>query len=121
MTPIKSLRLNCALGMLAAASALCAASAVQAADESSTATPPVQTAQAPASAQPAASGWWDTVKFSGHLAGGVTFNPDSPSDGINFGHLFTDRANLPVLNQLMLTVERPLDPKTTGYDFGFKL
>jgi hypothetical protein len=65
--------------------------------------------------------WADTVKFSGHLDGGITFNPDSPADGINFGHLFTDRANLPVLNQLMLTAERPLDPKATGYDFGFKL
>ncbi len=65
--------------------------------------------------------WADTVKFSGHLDGGITFNPDSPADGINFGHLFTDRANLPVLNQLLLTAERPLDPKATGYDFGFKL
>jgi hypothetical protein len=65
--------------------------------------------------------WADTVKFSGHLDGGITFNPDSPADGINFGHLFTDRANLPVLNQLMLTAERPLDPKATGYDFGFKV
>jgi hypothetical protein len=83
----------------------------------------VRTAQAapaaPSSA--AAAGWWDTLKLSGHVDAGITFNPDSPSDGINFGHLFTDRANSPLLNQLMLTAERPIDPKATGYDVGFKL
>ncbi len=40
---------------------------------------------------------------------------------MNFGHLFTDKANTPLFNQLLLTAQRPLDPKATGYDFGFKL
>ena len=80
---------------------------------------PMQTAQA--SAPASSAGWWDTFKFSGHIDAGITGNPDDPADGINFGHLFTDRANTPMLNQLMLTAERPLDPKATGYDFGFKL
>jgi hypothetical protein len=70
-------------------------------------------------ASPPAS-WWDTVKFSCWLDAGVTFNPSNPSDGINFGHLFTDKANQPLLNQFVLTLERPLDPKATGYDFGFR-
>ncbi|MBV8650616.1 MAG: porin [Alphaproteobacteria bacterium] len=65
--------------------------------------------------------WLDTVKLSGHIEAGITGNPASPSDGLNFGYLFTDRANTPLMNQLMLTAERPLDPKATGYDFGFKL
>ncbi len=69
----------------------------------------------------APAGWWDTLKLSGHVDAGITFNSDDPRDGINFGHLFTDRANIPLLNQLMLTAERPLDPKASGYDFGFKL
>ena len=43
-----------------------------------------------------------------------------PSGG-NFGHLFTDKANSLLLNQAVLTVQRPLDPKATGYDFGFKV
>lgn len=75
---------------------------------------------APKDAAPPAA-WLDTLKFSGHIDAGIVGNPDSPSNNINFGHLFTDRANTPILNQLMLTAERPLDPKATGYDFGFKL
>jgi hypothetical protein len=34
--------------------------------------------------------------------------------------LFTDKANTPLFNQFLLTVQRPLDPKATDYDFGFK-
>src|SRR5258708_10726474 len=69
----------------------------------------------------APANWSDTLKFWGHVDAGITGNPDDPSNGINFGHLFTDRANRPLLNQLLLTAERPLDPKAEGYDFGFKL
>lgn len=64
--------------------------------------------------------WWDAVKFSGHLEAGITGNPDDPNDRRNLGRLFDDHANRPVLNQLLFTAERPLDPKATGYDFGFK-
>jgi Putative beta-barrel porin-2, OmpL-like. bbp2 len=64
--------------------------------------------------------WWDTLTVSGHIQAGVTLNGDNPGDGLNFGHLFTDRANEPLLNQTILTVQRPLDPKATDYDFGFK-
>jgi hypothetical protein len=57
----------------------------------------------------------------GSLESGILFNPDSPPDGLNFGHLFTDKANQPLFNQLLLTVQRPIDPKATDYDFGFKV
>ena len=50
----------------------------------------------------------DTLKLSGHIEAGITGNGDGPKNGLNFGHLFTDRANTPLLNQLMLTAERPL-------------
>jgi hypothetical protein len=69
---------------------------------------------------PAPASWWDTFAISGHVEAGVTFNAASPPDNINFGHLFTDRANTVLLNQVLLTAQRPLDPKATGYDFGFK-
>jgi hypothetical protein len=69
----------------------------------------------------APANWSDTLKFSGHIEAGITGNFDDPSNGINFGHLYTDRANRPLLDQLLLTAERPLDPKAEGYDFGFKL
>ena len=88
---------------------------------------PVQTAQAASdqttSDQNAAESpqtWWDAVKFYGHLEAGFTANPDGPASHRNLGRLFDDHSNIPVLNQLSFTAERPLDPKATGYDFGFK-
>jgi hypothetical protein len=70
---------------------------------------------------PPPAGWWDTFTVGGTVEAGVTLNGDNPGDGLNFGHLFTDKANTPLLNQILLTATRPLDPKATGYDFGFKV
>lgn len=77
--------------------------------------------QAPAAAPAAPASWWSSFTWSGYLDGGITGNPDDPSNGINFGHLYTDRANTPLLNQASITLTRPLDPKATGVDFGFIL
>jgi len=60
------------------------------------------------------------LKFYGWLEGGITANPASPGDNQNFGRLFDDRSNEPLLNQFSLTAERALDPKATGFDWGFK-
>ena len=80
---------------------------------------PAPSDQTPATpAAPAA--WSDTLKLSGHIEAGITGNVDDPHNQRNFGRLFDDHSNRPVLNQLMLTAERPLDPKATGWDFGFK-
>ena len=65
--------------------------------------------------------WTDTVKFSLQIEGGIIGNTASPSNGNNFGQLFTDKSNDFQLNQILPTIARPLDPKATGYDFGFKL
>jgi Putative beta-barrel porin-2, OmpL-like. bbp2 len=65
--------------------------------------------------------WWDTFTLSGIVDAGITANVANPPDGLNFGHLFTDRANAPLLNQILLTAQRPIDPKATGYDIGFKV
>jgi hypothetical protein len=59
-------------------------------------------------------------KLYGWIEAGITGNPDSPTDNHNFGHLFTDRANEPLLNQVSIVAERALDPKATGFDWGFK-
>jgi hypothetical protein len=91
-----------AVGVLA----LSATDAAQAQDQDRTAATP--------------SSWWDTFSISGHLEGGVTFNTYPQPDGLNFGQLFTDKANTPLLNQALVTVQRPIDPKATSYDFGFK-
>jgi hypothetical protein len=65
--------------------------------------------------------WLDTLTIDGFLDGGVVVNFANPVTRQNFGHLFTDRANWPQFNQGILTVQRPLDPKATGIDFGFKI
>ncbi len=72
-------------------------------------------------APPPPVSWWDTVTITGHVEAGFTLNSVNPPDGVNFGHLFTDKANRLVLNQSVLTIQRPLDPKATDYDFGFKV
>ncbi|WIM10816.1 porin [Enhydrobacter sp.] len=77
-------------------------------------------AQAEDKGPSAPASWWDTFSISGHLEGGVTFNTYPQPEGLNFGQLFTDKANAPLLNQALITVQRPIDPKATGYDFGFK-
>jgi hypothetical protein len=47
-------------------------------------------------ATPPPANWWDTLTVGGSLESGILFNPDSPPDGLNFGHLFTDKANQPL-------------------------
>src|SRR5437867_4476585 len=60
-------------------------------------------------------------KISGWIDSGVTFNPDSPRDNQNFGRLFDDRANEPLLNQAVINFERALLPQPGEFDWGFKL
>jgi hypothetical protein len=78
--------------------------------------------EAPPWAPPASFGEWASgIKFTGQVEAGIVGNPQSPNNGQNFGQLFTDKANDVILNQLLLTLERDLDPKATDYDFAFKL
>ena len=64
------------------------------------------------------------IEFHAQGEAGVLGNPANPSQGANgagynFGHLYTDHANEVQLNQILLTVTKPIDPKETGYAFGF--
>src|ERR1700682_6444344 len=60
-------------------------------------------------------------KISGWIDSGVTFNSASPHDNQNFGRFFDDRANEPMLNQLVINFERTLAPQPGEFDWGFKL
>jgi hypothetical protein len=60
-------------------------------------------------------------KITGWIDSGITANPDSPRDNQNFGRLFDDRANEPMLNQLAINFERALAPQPGEFDWGFKL
>ena len=88
------------------------------------ASPPAVTAPtAPAGAAtlPAApTGWASTIKLGFQGEAGIIGNTLSPDNNRNFGMLFTDSANRPVLNQLLATVSRDIDPKATTVDVGFK-
>ncbi len=64
--------------------------------------------------------WIDTLAIDGYIEGGVAVNFNQPFNKVNWGHLYTDRANWPTFNGAVLTIQRPIDPKAEGYDFGFK-
>ncbi|HEY8163778.1 MAG: outer membrane beta-barrel protein [Methylocystis sp.] len=72
-------------------------------------------------APPPPPAWIDTLTVDGYVEGGVAINFNQPFNKLNWGHLYTDRANWPTFNGGVLTVMRPIDPKSTGYDFGFKV
>ncbi len=72
-------------------------------------------------ARAAAPNWWDTLTVNGDIDAGITFNPDLGSGDINFGRLSTDKANTPLLNQMSLIAQRPIDPNSKTVDFGFKV
>ena len=80
-----------------------------------------QTTLAPPPAASPPQSWQSGITLGAQFEGGITGNFDSPNNGLNFGQLFTDRSNQFVVNQALLTAQRPLDPKATDYDFGFKL
>ena len=60
-------------------------------------------------------------KISGWIDAGITLNPDSPQSNQNFGRLFDDRTNEPLLNQVVINFERALAPQPGEFDWGFKL
>ncbi|HLY88469.1 MAG TPA: outer membrane beta-barrel protein [Acetobacteraceae bacterium] len=90
------------------------------------AAPPAAAAPAPAPAPAAAADqpppglWVNGIHFYAQLDAGIMGNPSGPNDGLNFGRLFDDHANQVQLNQLLLTANKPLDPKDPGYQWGFK-
>jgi hypothetical protein len=61
------------------------------------------------------------IKVSAWIDAGITANPSAPDDNQNFGRLFDDRSNEPVVNQITLNLERALAPQPGELDWGFKL
>lgn len=60
------------------------------------------------------------IKLGVQLEGGITVNPQDPRNGINFGHLMTDKANRPLLNQILLTASKDIDTAAVDWQWGFK-
>jgi Putative beta-barrel porin-2, OmpL-like. bbp2 len=85
-----------------------------------TAAPAPAAPAAPAAADAPPPGYWiNGIHLSAQIEGGIVANPSTPK--INDGQSFTDRANQPILNQVLLGAEKKLDPKATGFDWAFKL
>jgi hypothetical protein len=80
---------------------------------------PEKPAAAPAPEAPPPGFWINGIHLSAQIEAGITGNPAGPKN--NFGQLFTDKPNTVLLNQILLTANKPLDPKATDFDWGFKL
>lgn len=78
-----------------------------------------QAAPVPAADAPPPGYWINGIHLSAQIEAGVTGNFAHPKQ--NFGQLFTDKPNTVLLNQILLTANKPLDPKATDFDWGFKL
>jgi len=76
-------------------------------------------APAAAADAPPAGYWVNGIHLSAQIDGGITGNFAAPKN--NFGNLFSDKPNTVLLNQVLLTAAKPLDPKATDFDWGFKL
>jgi len=72
-------------------------------------------------AEEAPKTWVSGITVTGQIDAGITANTASPTSRLDFGSLFTDKANTPLLNQAAATISRTIDPKETGFDVGFKL
>ncbi len=81
---------------------------------------------APIAPVPGAFNFFEGVEYHAQGDVGILGNSLNPAQGAtglgyNFGQLYTDHANEPQLNQLLLTITKPVDPKATGYAYGFTL
>ncbi|HVY17458.1 MAG TPA: porin [Rhodopila sp.] len=110
--------------LLAAAAAIApglSQAVAQTAPAATTAAPATAPAPTPAADAPPPGLWIDGIHLSAQLDAGFNINPSNPRDGKNFGQLFTDYANQATINQLLLTANKPLDPKDSDFQWGFKL
>ena len=64
---------------------------------------------------------WNGVTFSGHIDAGTNINPDSPDNNINFGQLFTDRANSFRMNQANLAAEQDINSSASTFNWGWRV
>jgi Putative beta-barrel porin-2, OmpL-like. bbp2 len=108
-----------AVGLMAAGTLSAKAQTSAALTEAPAATPAAPSA--PAAEAPPTGLWISGIHLSAQIDAGFMGNPFRPADGLNFGHLFTDHANQLQLNQVLLTAQKPLDPKNPDFQWGFKV
>ncbi len=118
-------QIQIAAALLLAGSGLCGAAFAQATPPQQTETPGNPAVAAPADKPYVAPAdfkeWSSSIKLGFQGDAGITINPSDPRNRRNFGRLFDDNSNRPVLNQFLVTLSRDVDPKATSPDVGFKL
>ncbi len=62
--------------------------------------------------------WINGIHLSAVIEAGIIANPSGPK--LNIGQSFTDHPNQVQLNQVLIGLERKIDPNATGYDWAFK-
>ena len=86
---------------------------------------PASAQQAPPAPAPAPAApthfVWNGITISGHVDAGTNINPDSPDNNINFGQLFTDRANSFRVNQTNLALEQDIDSSASTFNWGWRI
>jgi hypothetical protein len=82
-------------------------------------TPPAPAPAAPAADAPPPGYWINGIHLSAQIDAGIIGNTAFPK--LNIGQSFTDHPNQVQLNQVLLGAEKKLDPKATGFDWGFKI
>ena len=110
---------NSAIAAACLAGALALAARAQAQPAAAPAAPAAP-APAPAAPPSTAISLPYGINISGHVDVGASLNSDDPANNVTFGQLFTDQDNAIHVNQTLLNIERDLDPKNTGYQWGFK-
>ena len=61
------------------------------------------------------------ITVGAHIEAGTNINPDSPDNNINFGQLFTDRANSFRMNQANISAEQDIDSSATAFNWGWRV
>jgi len=114
-----------AAALLLASSGFCSTAFAQATPAQQTETPGNPSTAAPADKPYVAPAdfkeWSSSIKLGFQGDAGIIINPSGPRNRRNFGRLFDDNSNRPVLNQFLVTLSRDVDPKATSPDVGFKL
>lgn len=81
-------------------------------------------ASEPASAEkagnskPAQKNWFSDIDLGLQIEGGAMGNSGHPKNGMNFGQLLPSRSDSGTLNQVSLTITKPVDPIGGGYGLG---
>jgi len=115
---------NTVAALLLAGSCLCSVASAQTTAPQQTETPGNPAATPPADKPYVAPAnfneWASSIKLGFQADAGIVVNTADPRSHRNFGRLFDDNSNRPVLNQFLATLGRDVDPKATSPDVGFK-